>query len=100
MKVANFTLHRRALITYHQLTSEEQARVRETLEALAEIPTTDWPQETARRLPGEEPLYLVSVDDSLRLFVRASDSPPPEVEDIVRQERLDFFAAAAARNGH
>jgi hypothetical protein len=100
MKVAHFTLHRRALMKFHQLTSEEQARVRETLEALATIPTADWPQETARRLPGEVPVYLVNVDDSLRLFVCASDSPPPEVEDIVQQEMLDFFAAAAARNGH
>jgi hypothetical protein len=100
MKVADFKLHRRALITYHQLTGEEQARVRETLETLAAIPTADWPKATTRKLPGDEPLYLVSVDDSLRLFVRASNSPPPEVEDIVRQERLDFFAAAAAKNGH
>jgi hypothetical protein len=85
---------------FHQLTSEEQARVRETLEVLAEIPVADWPKATTRRLPGEESVYLVSVDDSLRLFVRASDSPPPEVEDIVQQGLLDFFAAAAARNGH
>jgi hypothetical protein len=99
MEVGTCTFHRLAKMKFHQLDSDEQARVRETLAALVETPVAQWPPEKARRLPGDPAMFLVRVDDSLRLFVQVVEGRQPEVLDIVHQETLDFFAKAASRNG-
>jgi hypothetical protein len=98
MVLGSFKFHRRALAKFHELPDDERTRVLKALNTLADVPAVRWPGAQARRLPGEEPLYLVRVDDSLRLFVQATDGQA-EVMDIARQETLDSFAAAA-RNGH
>ena|SRR5438270_13656700 len=98
MEIGSFKLHRRALWAFQQLEADEQARVRERLMSLGDTPPAQWPAGLARRLRGEQPLYLVPVDESLRLFVGTEDGQPPEVLDIVRQETLDFFAQAAAKS--
>lgn len=99
MAVGSYKFHRRALAALHQLSGEEQAQVLETLAALVGTPVGDWSAPQAKKLPGDPAQYLVRVNDSLRLFVRADGEQEPEVMDIVRRETLEFFSKAAA-NGH
>ena len=99
MEIGNFKMHRRARMAFQQLEADEQARVRERLMSFGDAPAAQWPAALAWRLRGEQPRYLVPVDDSLRLIVGADDGQPPEVLDIVRQETLDFMAQADAKAG-
>jgi hypothetical protein len=99
MQVGTCKFHRRAFFAFHELTSEEQAQVLEVLTALFATPVTTWSLPQVRRLPGEQSLYLVRIDDSWRAFVQAAEGQEPEVMDIVLQDTLDFFARAASRNG-
>ena len=97
--VDNYRFHRRAKMVFLQLEPDEQAQLRERLLSLDGIPAAQWPAALARRLPGDHPLYLVRVNDSLRAFVQVIEGQQPEVVDIVPQEALDFLAQAAAKNG-
>jgi hypothetical protein len=99
MQVANYRLHRRARTAFQQLDTDEQVQVRERLLSLGETPVTQWPPALAKKLPGDQPLYLVRVNESLRAIVQAAEGQQPEVLDIVPQEALDFVAQAAAKNG-
>jgi hypothetical protein len=98
MEVGSYKFHRRAFTALNQLAGDEQAQVLETLAALADTPAAQWPAQ-AKRLPGDQPLYLVPVNDSLRVIVRAADGQEPEVMDIVRHETLESFTKAA-NNGN
>jgi hypothetical protein len=98
MENGAYTLHRLARWTLLELPVEEQARIRETLAALTAVPPSQWIPDLARPLPADPSLYLVPVDESRRLIVEAKQGQPPEVQAIVSQETLDFFAAAV-RNG-
>jgi hypothetical protein len=100
MEVGSYRFHRRALTALNQLAGDEQAQVLEALAALVDTPRAQWPAVQARRLPGESPLYLVPINDSLRVFVRAADGQEPEVMDIVRHETLESFSKAAGNNGN
>ncbi len=99
MQVGSFKFHRRAFSVLNQLAPEEKTQVLDRLTTLADIPAARWPGTLAKRLPGDQPLDLVRVNDSLRIMIRIVDGQPPEVVDIVRQETLASFAKAAARNG-
>jgi hypothetical protein len=99
MDVRNYTFHRRALAALNQLPDDEQSQVLARLSALVATPPAQWPAGSAKRLPGDQPLYLVRVNDSLRAFVEAAAGQQPEVMDIVRHETLEYFGRAAARNG-
>jgi hypothetical protein len=91
MEVGSYRFHRRALAAFNQLTDDEQTQVLATLAALLDAPAVQWPAAQATRLPGAVPLYLVRVNDSLRIIVRVDDGQEPEVVDIVRHETLQFF---------
>jgi hypothetical protein len=95
MEVGSYKFHRRAFTALNQLADDEQAQVLESLAELADRPAAEWPAARARRLPGDQPLYLVRVNDSLRAIVRAADGQGPDVMDIVRHETLESFAKAA-----
>ncbi len=80
--------------------AEESARrTRETMQPGRDRLAIQWPEDLVRRLPGGPPRYLVRIDDSLRAIVEADEGQPLAVQDIVRQEALDFMAEAAARTG-
>jgi hypothetical protein len=99
MEVGRHKFHRRALAALNQLEEGEQAQVQEALAALPDTPAARWSAAQARRLPGDQPLYLVRLDDSLRAFVQAAQGQEPEVLDIVRQETLKSFARAPGNSG-
>ncbi len=99
MEVGSYKFHRRALAALNQLAADEQAEVLKGLAALAETPAAQWPVAQAKKLPGDQTLYLVRVNDSLRTIVRAADGQEPEVMDIVRRETLQSFTKAIANNG-
>ena len=99
MEIGSYKFHRRALAALNQLASDEQAQVLETLAPLVDTPAAQWHTAQVKRLPGEQPLYLVPVNESLRVIVRADAGQEPKVMDIVRHETLEFFAKAAANNG-
>lgn len=100
MEVGTYKFHRRALMALNQLAADEQAQVLERLNHLVETPPIQWTAAEAKRLPGEPPLYLVRVDDSLRAMVQAANGHEPEVMDIVRRETLEFFAKSAGNSDH
>ena len=100
MAVSSYRFHRRAFTALHQLTANEQAQVLEELVGLVETPAAQWPPAQAKRLPGEPPLYLVRIDDSLRAIVSAPEGQEPEVMDLVRRETLEFFAKSAGNGNH
>ena len=99
MAVGTYKFHRRASAALNQLTDDEQAQVLEKLAALVSSPAGEWSATQVKRLPGNQSLYLIPVNDSLRVIVRADAGQEPEVLDLVRHETLDFFAKAAAANG-
>jgi hypothetical protein len=95
MEVGSYSFHRRARGALHELAADEQAQVLDTLARLPDTPAALWPSGQAKRIPGDEPLYLVPVDDSLRLIIQAADGQEPEVQGIVRRETLEFFRDSA-----
>jgi hypothetical protein len=99
MAVDTYKLHRRVVMALHELSDDEKARVLDQVAWLVETPLAEWPAAVARKIPGEPSFYLVHVDDSLRLIVRAIAGQPPEILDIVRRETLGYFTKAAANNG-
>jgi hypothetical protein len=94
MENGHFGLHRRASMALGQLSDVDQARIMEQLEALAELPPSKWPARIVKRADVATTLYLVAVDNSLRLLIAAPEGQAPEVMDIVRHETLEQFAKA------
>ncbi len=94
MENGHVRLHRRASMALGQLPDIEQARVMERLQSLAELPPSAWPARIVKRADVQTTLYLISVDDSLRLLIAAPEGQAPEVVDIVRHETLEQFATA------
>jgi hypothetical protein len=99
MAFNTYKLHRRALVALNELAPDEQAELMRSLTALLDVPPTRWSPAQARRFPGDQSLYLVPVNDSLRVIVRAADGQQPEIMDIVRHETLELFTKAAAKTG-
>ncbi len=99
MKTAtSYRFHRRALAAFNELADDDRAQVEHALAALPQTPAGPWPART-KRIPGDQPLFIVPVNDSLRAIVLAVDGQAPEVMDFVRRETLEFFAKAEAKNG-
>lgn len=99
MEIGNFKFHRRALFVFWQFDVDEQARIREKLVSLADVPPAEWVPEHASKMRGSGSFYLLPVDDDWRLVVEAVEGGPLEIDDIVHRERLEFFAKAAANAG-
>jgi hypothetical protein len=100
MVVGNYRFHRRAFAALKELTAEEQAQVLEKLASFVGVTAAQWPPADVKRLPGEPPVYLVRVNDSLRLFIQADEGQEPEVVDIARQETLKAFSQANGGAGN
>jgi hypothetical protein len=100
MDLGTYKFHRRAFTALNQLAADEQAQVRHRLESLVDTPPDRWPATLVQTLPGDQRLYLLRVNDSLRAFVRAADGQEPEVMDIVRHETLEAFTKTAGNNGN
>jgi hypothetical protein len=99
MEVGSYTFHRRAAAVFNPLAGDEQAQVLETLAALLGTAVAQWPAAQVKRLPRDQSLYLVHVNDSLRALVQVVAGQEPEVMDLVHHETLECFAKAAANNG-
>ncbi len=99
MDINNFTFHRRAFFAFNQLTSSEQTQVLEKLDKYAETPEGFWASSEAQKVPGDPPLYLLPVNDSLRLLVQERMEQKSEVMDIVRQETLETFRHSTVSSG-
>jgi hypothetical protein len=95
METANFTVHRRARFVLQQLSSEEQNRVLDRLAYLADVPVAQWPPASVKKMAGKESLFLVQVDDQLRMIVRTDEGQPPEVLWIFLQGETDSLVNAA-----
>jgi hypothetical protein len=93
MQNGRYTLHSRALQALNVLTPGEQERIRRKLSEVLSLPPEHWQERGTVRLSPDEPLYLVRVDDSLRVILREGGERP-EVEDIVRHETLQWFREA------
>ena len=100
MEVGRVPFHRRAFAAFNQLPADEQAQILECFTPFAEVPAADWPVGKAKKLQGVQPLYLVRVNDSLRLIIRAADGQLPEVQAIVRHETLESFKRTGAKIGN
>jgi hypothetical protein len=92
MEVGRFGFHRRAFMTLGALSDAEQAEIMERLKELGDKPPSDWPARVLKRAGVATPLYLIRVDNSLRLLIAAPEDEAPEVVDIVRHEALQQFA--------
>jgi mRNA-degrading endonuclease RelE of RelBE toxin-antitoxin system len=99
MMVERYRFHRRAITAFNQLAKDEREQVLQTLAVLVDRPADEWTQTQARKLQGDQSLYLVRVNDSLRIILRAADGQEPEVMDFVRHETLEAFTKAAGKNG-
>jgi hypothetical protein len=75
------------------LTPVEQVRIRQKHADILALPPQRWQERGAVRLSSDEPLYLVRVDDNLRVILRQRRERP-EAEDIVRRETLQWFREA------
>jgi hypothetical protein len=99
MEHGRFKLHRRALIALNELPGPDQAEILDKLAQVVDLPAAEWSARGARRLADHEPLYLLRVNASLRVILRAIDGAPPEVLDVVRHETLETFANAGPDHG-
>ena len=88
MESSGFGFHRRAFMALGELSEAERAAVLERLEGLSESPPRDWQARVARRAGTAARLYLIRIDDSLRVLIAAPVGRAPEVVDIVRHETL------------
>ena len=91
MDLGGYKWHRRAYGSYLNMETDERARVMERLKILATIPVEQWPAVWATLVPGDPGLYLVKIDDSLRVFLQTKADEPSEVMDFVHQGTLDLF---------
>jgi hypothetical protein len=94
MDHSGFGFHRRAFMALGELSEAERAAVLARLESLSERPPRDWQAQVVRRTGIAAPLYLIRIDDSLRVLIAAPEGQAPEVVDIVRHETLQQFAMA------
>jgi mRNA-degrading endonuclease RelE of RelBE toxin-antitoxin system len=94
MEIGRFGFHRRASMTLAALSDAEQAKVLDRLKELADKPPSDWPARVVKRADVGTQLYLIRVDNSLRVLIDAPEDGAPEVVDIVRHEALQQFAKA------
>jgi hypothetical protein len=99
MEIGNFKMHRRAAGTFGQLEPHEQNDVRTRLALFSEIPVAQWPPALVKRLPVDEPIYLMRINDRLRAFVQAGEGQQPEVLELAPQAQLDALANATPRDG-
>src|SRR5579862_6208746 len=74
-------------MAFQQLEADEQAQLRERLLSLVTTPATQWPAALARRLPGDQPLYLVRVNDSMRVFIQVVEGSNPKSWTSSRRRR-------------
>ncbi len=81
----------RALSTFNNLQSSEKVQVLDTIERISKLPIQSWSAHEARRLKGEEPEYLITVNKDLFLIARIEDAKHPIVLDFVRPETLEMF---------
>jgi len=100
MTTDSLKLHRRARMALWELDPDVQERVRERLAMLGGLPRSEWPAEIVSRLPMNPSYYLVPVDDEWRLIIGEDKDGRPEVEEIVSQVRLDFYAESAQNHNH
>jgi hypothetical protein len=99
MVPSRFLLHRRAQLGYSILTQTEREALEASIAPLLGLPEVQWQSARVARLEGEEPFYVVKVDDSLRALVRPTREGPPEVLDLVRHELLQRFFTASVADG-
>jgi hypothetical protein len=92
MKIGPFELEYLAFIAFHQLSEAEQAAVKERLEALANLPPSEWPGRVIRRPNVLDPYYEVPIDASLRALFSARAGHKPVVEAIDYVDRLLQYA--------
>ena len=86
-----FNLHRRALIALNELPSSDQGQVLEKVAAIVDLPPSQWSSQGVKRLAGDQSLYLLRINDSLRVILREIEGAKPEIQDIVRHETLEQF---------
>jgi hypothetical protein len=98
MAPVRFSINHQAFMGYTLLTSEEQAAVRAAIEPLIDRPEQEWPAQGAIRLEYPQPVYFLKVDPSLRAYVQPTPEGRPELLDLVRRERLEFFRNQAGED--
>ena len=94
MENGPFTMAYRVQVGLGLLTPEERAEILARVADLADRPPERWQERGAVRLSTDEPLYLLRIDDSLRVIVRAADGAGPHIEDVVRRELLQWVREA------
>jgi hypothetical protein len=94
MRNGRITLHDRVGSALDVLTPAERKAIRAKIAELGALPVEQWPRRGAIRISPDEPLYMASVDDSLRIILRADEGAQPEVQYLVRHETLEMFRTA------
>ncbi len=94
MENGSFGFHRRAFMALGELSDAERAAILDRLEALSATSPRDWQARVVRRPGIASTLYLIRIDESLRVLIAAPEGRTPEVVDIVRHETLQQFATA------
>jgi hypothetical protein len=84
--------HRRAIFAFNDLQNDEQAQILDTVARISSEPMTEWGA-SVHRLSGEQPDYLVRVNENLRMIVRIDESRELLVLDLVRRDTLKMFGA-------
>jgi hypothetical protein len=91
MNDQRFLVNARALLAYNAVTAGERKAIAAAVAPLRGVPEERWCAAGATRLPSEEPLFFVPVDDSLRAILRPGPDGRPEILDLVREETLRWF---------
>jgi hypothetical protein len=91
----------RAAATINAYPPEDQRRIRSAIGHLLGWDVMERLGERVRRLPTDEPLYILRAPHGLRIIFsreRSRECDTITVLDILRQETLEAFAASAAAN--
>ncbi len=98
METEHVTIDHRASIGMDLLRPAEREAVLQKLEALSALPPEQWPEQGARRLEGDKPLYVLLATPDLYVAFSATDPRQLVIEYLFRPGVLDYFTSSPARS--
>ena len=92
-RIGRCDFHRRAYFALESLPPEERSELLGKLNEIVALPVTEWPPHRVARFAGDEALYLLRVNESLRAILHAEQGGDVQVLDLVRHDTLRTFGA-------
>ncbi|GEM_PF-5840597 len=96
MSAKTASVHRRATLAIDQLLPKERKTLFKTLQTLQERGRSAWPERGVTLLKTKKPLYRIRIRPDLNVFFSVGADDELVIEDLLRQEALDYMTAQPA----